>query len=75
MYKCWLEDTSLDNAFHLRLNNGKGLSLMVPDQIVFEIFRLVRPEKIRLCGHFHCDQQRLEMLMESADKGLFKWHV
>lgn len=71
MYKCWLEDTSLDTCFRLVLNNGKGLALMMPDQIVFEVFRLVKPEEVRLCGHFHCEQQRLETLMNSLNNSKY----
>jgi hypothetical protein len=68
MYKSWLEDTSIDIAFRLVLNDGNGPALMMPDQIVFAIFRLVRPQEVRLCGHFRCDQVRLEMLMNGAEE-------
>jgi hypothetical protein len=71
MYKCWLEDTSLDSTLNLVFNDGKGSSLILPDRIGFVIFRLVCPLDIRLSGHFRCDAERLRNIMESAEGNLF----
>lgn len=73
MYKCRLEDTSLDFAFRLVLNSGKEFAIMLPDQIVFQVFRLVKPQKILFCGHFRCHHERLEQVFENAGNGWFSF--
>jgi hypothetical protein len=67
MRKCSLEDTSFNVTFHLVFNGEEGLSLMLPDQIAFTMFQFIRPVEVLLCGHFYCDTERMNSLINSVE--------
>lgn len=44
---------------------------MLPDQIALPMFHILKPTELRFCGHFRCDEKRLENIVEIIGEGIF----